>query len=103
MTLICQETTNSNHEGDGTYPSCLKISFTIASWRDKRCIKWFATFVFLLWNYSGECQFQDVRNIISDDDLLQEGILPALREYNIEQFTVVDVPDTDHQASLFYT
>ena len=40
----------------------------------------------------------DVRNIISDDDLLQEGILPALREYNIEQFTVVDVPDTDHQV-----
>ena len=49
------------------------------------------------------CSSQDVRNIISDDDLLQEGILPALREYNIEQFTVVDVPDTDHQVSFIYT
>jgi len=43
----------------------------------------------------------DIRNIISDDDLLQEGIQPALREYNIEQFTVVDVPDTNHQVRLF--
>jgi capping protein alpha len=43
----------------------------------------------------------DIRNVISDDDLLQEGIQPALREYNIEQFTVVDVPDTNHQVRLF--
>jgi hypothetical protein len=43
----------------------------------------------------------DIRNIISDDDLLQEGIQPALREYNIEQFTVVDVPDTNYQVLFF--
>lgn len=35
--------------------------------------------------------------------MLEAGILPALREYNIEQFTVVDVPDTTHQASFIYT
>jgi len=40
----------------------------------------------------------DVRNIISDDDLLQEGVLPALREYNLAQFITVDVPGTDHQS-----
>ncbi|KAH9480503.1 F-actin-capping protein subunit alpha-2 [Psilocybe cubensis] len=42
----------------------------------------------------------DIRYIISDDDLLQEGIQPALREYNIEQFTVVDVPETNHQSII---
>lgn len=48
---------------------------------------------------------EDIRNIISDDDLLQEGIQPALREYNIEQFTVVDVPEANYQvyrAPLIY-
>ena len=40
----------------------------------------------------------DVRNIISDDDSLQEGVLPALREYNLAQFSTVEVPGTDHQV-----
>lgn len=40
-----------------------------------------------------------MRNIIADDDALQEGILPSLREYNIAQFTTVDVPGTEHQVS----
>ena len=40
----------------------------------------------------------DVRNIISDDDQLQEGVLPALKEYNLAQFMAVDVPGTDHQV-----
>ncbi|KAF9267540.1 F-actin capping protein, alpha subunit [Marasmius fiardii PR-910] len=42
----------------------------------------------------------DVRNIISDDDLLQDGVLPALREYNLEQFITVDVPGTEHQSVI---
>ena len=42
--------------------------------------------------------FEDIRNIISDDELLEQGIQPALRDYNIEQFTVVDVPETNHQV-----
>jgi capping protein alpha len=40
----------------------------------------------------------DVRNIISDDDSLQEGLLPALVEYNLAQFMTVEVPGTDHQV-----
>jgi capping protein alpha len=42
----------------------------------------------------------DVRNIIADDELLQSGILPALREYNMAQFTVADVPGADIQVCL---
>lgn len=42
----------------------------------------------------------DVRNIISDDDQLQEGVLPALREYNLTQFTTAEVPGHQHQVSL---
>jgi capping protein alpha len=41
----------------------------------------------------------DVRNIISDDDLLQEGVLPALKEYNLAQFITADVPGTGHQVT----
>ena len=40
-----------------------------------------------------------MRNIISDDELLQEGIRPALREYNLAQFTTADVPGHQHQVS----
>ncbi len=28
-----------------------------------------------------------------NDDSLQEGVLPALREYNLAQFMAVDVPE----------
>jgi len=42
----------------------------------------------------------DVRNIMSDidDGSLQNGLLPALREYNLEQLITVDVPGHDHQC-----
>ncbi|RDB17879.1 F-actin-capping protein subunit alpha [Hypsizygus marmoreus] len=55
---------------------------------------------FLLQSPPGEINdvLNDVRNIISDDDLLQEGVLPALREYNLAQFMTVDVPGTEHQS-----
>lgn len=57
---------------------------------------------FLLQSPPGEINdvLNDVRNIIGDDDLLQEGIHPALREYNIAQFTTVDVPGTGHQSII---
>ncbi|KAG2009887.1 F-actin-capping protein subunit alpha [Coprinopsis cinerea AmutBmut pab1-1] len=57
---------------------------------------------FLLQSPPGEINdvLNDVRNIIADDDALQEGILPALKEYNVTQFTTVDVPDTDHQSII---
>ena len=41
----------------------------------------------------------DVRNIISDDDSLQAGVLPALREYNLSQFITAEVPGHQHQVS----
>ncbi|KAF9021081.1 F-actin capping protein, alpha subunit [Hymenopellis radicata] len=55
---------------------------------------------FLLQSPPGEINdvLNDVRNIISDDESLQAGVLPALREYNLAQFMTVDVPGTQHQA-----
>ncbi|KAF9565710.1 F-actin capping protein, alpha subunit [Agrocybe pediades] len=57
---------------------------------------------FLLQSPPGEINdiLNDVRTIIADDELLQEGVQPALRQYNIEQFTVVDVPETNHQSII---
>lgn len=43
-----------------------------------------------------------MRNIISDDDSLQDGVLPALQEYNLAQFITVEVPGTEHQVSSLY-
>lgn len=40
-----------------------------------------------------------MRNIISDDESLQEGVLPALREYNLAQFITADVPGHNHHVS----
>ncbi|KAJ7288453.1 F-actin-capping protein subunit alpha [Mycena rebaudengoi] len=55
---------------------------------------------FLLQSPPGEINdvLNDVRNIISDDDSLHKGVLPALKEYNLAQFMTVDVPGTDHQS-----
>ncbi|EGN98413.1 hypothetical protein SERLA73DRAFT_183411 [Serpula lacrymans var. lacrymans S7.3] len=55
---------------------------------------------FLLQSPPGEINdvLNDVRNIISDDDSLHEGVLPALKEYNIAQFITVEVPGTQHQT-----
>ena len=41
-----------------------------------------------------------MRNIIADDDALQTGVLPALREYNLAQFATVQVPGHQHQVRL---
>ncbi|TDL17849.1 F-actin capping protein, alpha subunit [Rickenella mellea] len=55
---------------------------------------------FLLQSPPGEINdvLNDVRDIIQNDDALQSGILPALKEYNLAQFTTVDVPGCDHQV-----
>ncbi|OJT08057.1 F-actin-capping protein subunit alpha [Trametes pubescens] len=55
---------------------------------------------FLLQSPPGEINdvLNDVRNIISDDDSLQAGVLPALREYNLAQFITADVPGHQHQS-----
>ncbi|KAF7294487.1 F-actin-capping protein subunit alpha [Mycena kentingensis (nom. inval.)] len=55
---------------------------------------------FLLQSPPGEINdvLNDVRNIISDDDSLHAGVLPALKEYNLTQFMTADVPNTEHQS-----
>ncbi|TFK52263.1 F-actin capping protein, alpha subunit [Heliocybe sulcata] len=57
---------------------------------------------FLLQSPPGEINdvLNDVRNIISDDDSLQEGVLPALQEYNLAQFIIADVPGSEHQSII---
>ncbi|KAB5593707.1 F-actin-capping protein subunit alpha-2 [Ceratobasidium theobromae] len=40
----------------------------------------------------------DLRTIVGDDEALQDGIQPALEEYNKEQFVCVTVPGQEHQV-----
>ena len=42
----------------------------------------------------------DVRNIIDDDAELEKGIASALEEYNLTQFTTIDVPEQTHKAII---
>lgn len=42
----------------------------------------------------------DVRNIIADDAELEKGIAAALEEYNLSQFTTVDVPGHQHKIII---
>ncbi|KAF9454765.1 F-actin capping protein, alpha subunit [Macrolepiota fuliginosa MF-IS2] len=55
---------------------------------------------FLLQAPPGEINdvLNDVRNIISDDEALQVGVKPALREYNLDQFITVEAPGMNHQC-----
>ncbi|KAF9651563.1 F-actin capping protein, alpha subunit [Thelephora ganbajun] len=57
---------------------------------------------FLLESPPGEINdvLNDVRNIIADDESLQQGIAPALREYNLVQFITVDIPGSNHQSII---
>jgi F-actin-capping protein subunit alpha len=40
----------------------------------------------------------DVRVLIGDDESLETGVLPSLRQYNIEQLTVAEVPGAGHNV-----
>ncbi|KAG1719141.1 hypothetical protein EDB19DRAFT_1648728, partial [Suillus lakei] len=42
----------------------------------------------------------DVHVIIDDNGGLEKGILPALQEYNIMQFTMIEVPGEHHQVNI---
>lgn len=55
---------------------------------------------FLLQSPPGEINdvLSDVRNIIADDAELEKGIAAALEEYNLTQFTTVEVPGHQHQV-----
>ena len=41
----------------------------------------------------------DVRALVGDDNALESGILPALEQYNIEQFVVASLPDNQQVRS----
>jgi len=55
---------------------------------------------FLLQSPPGEINdvLSDVRSIIDDDAELEKGIASALEEYNLTQFTTIDVPEQSHKA-----
>ncbi|KAG6814265.1 hypothetical protein H0H92_015380 [Tricholoma furcatifolium] len=57
---------------------------------------------FLLQSPPGEINdvLNDIRSIVADDNLLSEGLLPAIRSYNLAQFIVVDVPGAGHQSII---
>jgi len=44
--------------------------------------------------------FNDIRVLINNDSLLQRGVANAFQEYNTEQFTPVDVPNTNHKVVI---
>lgn len=46
--------------------------------------------------------YADVRAIVSDDEALQDGLIPALEQYNMEQFITVPVPGQSHQVCERY-
>ncbi|KAG9033802.1 F-actin-capping protein subunit alpha [Tulasnella sp. JGI-2019a] len=57
---------------------------------------------FLLQSPPGEINdvLNDVRAIIANDAELEHGIHSALEEYNLTQFTTVDVPGHDHKVVI---
>jgi len=59
---------------------------------------------FLLQSPPGEINdvLNDIRTIIADDELLQEGVLPVLKDYNLAQFITVDVPNNNHQVCRLF-
>ncbi|KAG9315930.1 F-actin-capping protein subunit alpha [Chiua virens] len=56
---------------------------------------------FVLQSPPGEINdvLNDIRGIVNDDGILEDGLLPAIREYNLAQFIIVDVPDANHQVT----
>lgn len=60
---------------------------------------------FLLQSPPGEINdvLNDVRVIFGDDESLETGVLPALQQYNLEQFTVAEVPGAGHTSIVSET
>ncbi|KAL1921017.1 uncharacterized protein VTP21DRAFT_11652 [Calcarisporiella thermophila] len=57
---------------------------------------------FLLESPPGEVNdvFNDIRVLVNDDDLLQEGIVPALGEHNTDQLVTARVPDQEYEVII---
>lgn len=45
----------------------------------------------------------DVRMLVGDDESLEAGVLPALQKYNLEQFTVAEVPGAGHTVRIVHS
>ncbi|KAI0301149.1 F-actin capping protein alpha subunit [Multifurca ochricompacta] len=60
---------------------------------------------FLLQSPPGEINdvLNDVRTLIGDDESLETGVIPALQKYNLEQFTVAEVPEAHHTSIVSST
>ncbi|KAH9060495.1 F-actin capping protein alpha subunit [Lactarius vividus] len=60
---------------------------------------------FLLQSPPGEINdvLNDVRTLVGDDESLEAGVLPALQQYNLEQFTVAEVPGAGHTSIVSAT
>lgn len=41
--------------------------------------------------------------LVGDDESLEAGVLPALQKYNLEQFTVAEVPGAGHTVRIVHT
>ncbi|GAA5973899.1 hypothetical protein JCM11641_001207 [Rhodosporidiobolus odoratus] len=61
-----------------------------------------AASTFLLQSPPGEVNdvFSDIRTLVSSDPELELGILPALKQYNKEQFTLVSIQDSEGKLLL---
>ncbi|KXN74417.1 F-actin capping protein, alpha subunit [Conidiobolus coronatus NRRL 28638] len=42
----------------------------------------------------------DIRGLINDDEALEEGILPSLQKYNLDNFTPIELPGTEDKVLL---
>ena len=40
--------------------------------------------------------------LVGDDESLEAGVLPALQQYNLEQFTVAEVPGAGHTVRIIH-
>jgi capping protein alpha len=41
--------------------------------------------------------------LVGDDESLEAGVLPALQQYNLEQFTVAEVPGAGHTVRVVHS
>ncbi|KAI7898264.1 F-actin-capping protein subunit alpha [Cokeromyces recurvatus] len=57
---------------------------------------------FVLCSPPGEVNdvFNDVRTLLNDDEALQDGVLQAIEQYNIEQYITVTPPDSDYKVII---
>ncbi|KAI9471999.1 MAG: hypothetical protein EXX96DRAFT_488962 [Benjaminiella poitrasii] len=57
---------------------------------------------FVLCSPPGEVNdvFNDVRTLVNNDEALQDGILEAIEQYNVEQYITVTLPGSEHEVII---